>query len=318
MAYELVIRNKGKQYMPLVEGDITWETVRIGQPGKLTFNILKDDTIDFQEGNSVTFKVDGKNLFCGFIFSKDRDKNQIISVTAYDKLRYLKNKDIYQYTEKKASEVLKEIAQIYDLSIGTIEDTGYVIPHRVKENVTLLDIIYDALELTLRNKGKMYVLYDDYGNLMLKDIETMKIPDLVIGEYNSQNFSYKTDIDTDTYNVVKLYRSGENVGKEEPCVDKDDNNIDNWGVLQYLDKIDENVNPKVKAEILLKMKNRKGRTLQLKDCLGDIRVRAGTSVMVLMRDIGDISIQQYMLVEKVKHTFRNDEHFMSLDLRGDI
>jgi hypothetical protein len=318
MAYELVIRNKGKQYMPLVEGDITWETVRIGQPGKLTFNILKDDTIDFQEGNSVTFKVDGKNLFYGFIFSKDRDKDQIISVTAYDKLRYLKNKDIYQYTEKKASEVLKEIAQIYDLSIGTVEDTGYVIPQRVKENVTLLDIIYDALEITLRNKGKMYVLYDDYGNLMLKDIETMKIPDLVIGEYNSQNFSYKTDIDTDTYNVVKLYRSGENVGKEKPYVDKDDNNIDNWGVLQYLDKIDENVNPKVKAEILLKMKNRKSRTLQLKDCLGDTRVRAGTSVMVLMRDIGDVSIQQYMLVEKVKHTFRNDEHFMSLDLRGDI
>jgi len=168
------------------------------------------------------------------------------------------------------------------------------------------------------NKGKMYVLYDDFGKLNLRDVETMKIPDLVVGDYNAQNYSYKTDIDTDTYNKVKLYRDNEKTGKREIYIAQDSNNINNWGVLQYYEKVDENTNPKAKAESILKLKNKKMRTLQLKEVLGDIRVRAGTSVMTLLKDVGDISVQQYMIVEKAKHVFGNDEHWMTLDLRGDI
>ncbi len=316
--YELLITNKGKTYSPIVEGDVIWETTRIGQPGKLSFNVLKDNKIDFQEGNPIRFRADDKEIFFGFIFAKERDKEQIIQVTAYDQLRYLKNKDTYVYEKKKASDVVKMIAKDFNLQTGTIEDTEYIIPTRIRENMTLFDIIYDALDLTLMNKRKMYVLYDDFGKLTLKDVETMKIPDLVLGEYNSQNFSYKTDIDSDTYNKVKLYKDNEKSGKREIYIAQDGSNINKWGVLQYFDKVDEETNPKGKAEAILKMKNKVNKSLQLKDCLGDIRVRAGASIMILMRDIGEISIKQYMLVEKCTHVFGNDEHYMTLDLRGDI
>ncbi|HGE7873975.1 TPA: cell wall hydrolase, partial [Clostridioides difficile] len=47
--------------------------------------------------------------------------------------------------------------------------------------------------------------------------------------------------------------------------------------------------------------------------LGDIRVRAGCLVPVFL-DLGDIKLQNYMLVEKVKHTFENNSHFMDLTL----
>ena len=316
--YELYITNKGRVQRPVVEGNVTWETTRIGQPGKLTFSVVNDDVLDFQEGNPVIFRVDGKDIFFGFVFTKSRDKEQIIKVTAYDQLRYLKNKDTYVYTNKKASDVVKMIAKDFNLNTGTIADTGYVIPSRIRENMTLFDIIYDALDLTLLNRRKLYVLYDDFGKLTLKDIETMKIPDLVLGEFNSQNFSYTTDIDTDTYNKVKLYRENEKSGKREVYIAQDSKNINNWGVLQYFDKVDEDTNAKAKAESILELKNKKKRTLQLKNVLGDVRARAGTSAMILMRDIGDISVKQYMLIEKAKHVFSNEEHWMTLDLRGDI
>lgn len=316
--YELYITNRGKTYKPIIEGNLEWETTRAGQPSKLTFNVVKDNIIDFQEGNPVILRADGKDIFFGFVFIKERDKDQIIKVTAYDQLRYLKNKDTYVYENKKASDVVRMIANDFNLQTGTIDDTGYVIASRIQDNKTLFDIIYDALDLTLMNKGKMYVLYDDFGKLNLRDVETMKIPDLVVGDYNAQNYSYKTDIDTDTYNKVKLYRDNEKTGKREIYIAQDSRNINNWGVLQYFDKVDENTNPKAKAEGILKLKNKKKRTLQLKNVLGDIRVRAGTSVMTLLKDVGDISVQQYMLVEKAKHVFGNDEHWMTLDLRGDI
>ena len=316
--YEISIINDGKRYLPIIEGNVTWETTRIGQPGKLTFNVVNDDVINFQEGNPVLFRVNEKDVFFGFVFIKERDKDQIIKVTAYDQLRYLKNKDTYIYENMKASDLVKKIINDFNLQAGIIEDTGYTIAYRIQDNKTLFDIIYDALDLTLMNKGKMYVLYDDFGKLNLRDVETMKIPDLVVGDYNAQNYSYKTDIDTDTYNKVKLYRDNEKTGKREIYIAQDSNNINNWGVLQYYEKVDENTNPKAKAESILKLKNKKMRTLQLKEVLGDIRVRAGTSVMTLLKDVGDISVQQYMLVEKAKHVFGNDEHWMTLDLRGDI
>lgn len=318
MKYELLIQSKDKVYRPIIEGNVTWETERIGQPGKLSFNVVKDDLISFKEGDLVTFKLEGKEMFLGFIFAKERDKEQIIKVTAYDQLRYLKNKDTYIYKKMKASDVVSKIAKDFNLQIGTIVDTEYVIATRIRENMTLFDIIYDALDLTLMNKRKMYVLYDAFGKLTLKDVESMKVSSLVVGDETNQNFSYKTDIDSDTYNKVKLSKDNEKTGKIDVYIAQDGSKMNEWGVLQYYEKVNEETNIKAKAEALLKLKNRINRGLSIKDCLGDLRVRAGTSVMVLLEDIGDISVRQYMLVEKCKHEFGNDEHWMTLDLRGDI
>lgn len=42
-------------------------------------------------------------------------------------------------------------------------------------------------------------------------------------------------------------------------------------------------------------------------------MRAGCLVPVFL-NLGDIELQNYMLVEKVKHTFENNSHFMDLTL----
>ncbi|MFQ4177432.1 cell wall hydrolase, partial [Clostridioides difficile] len=70
---------------------------------------------------------------------------------------------------------------------------------------------------------------------------------------------------------------------------------------------------KQKCDILLKLYNKKTKSLSLKNVLGDIRVRAGCLIPVFL-DLGDIELQNYMLVEKVKHTFENNSHFMDLTL----
>ena len=92
MAYELLIQNGDKVYQPAISGDIKWKTERKSYPGELSFDIIRDDTIKITEGNAVRLKKDGKNIFFGFIFSQKRNKDQIISITAYDQLRYFKNK----------------------------------------------------------------------------------------------------------------------------------------------------------------------------------------------------------------------------------
>ena len=57
------------------------------------------------------------------------------------------------------------------------------------------------------------------------------------------------------------------------------------------------------------------KTLSVKDVFGDTRVKAGSSLVVML-DIEGNKISNYMVVEQVTHTFKNDEHLMSMKLRG--
>ena len=78
-------------------------------------------------------------------------------------------------------------------------------------------------------------------------------------------------------------------GKREIFVAQDSSNINQWGVLQYYEKLDSTTNAKAMADALLSLYNTKTRTLKLQDVLGDIRVRAGT-LLVVMLGLGDINV----------------------------
>lgn len=70
-----------------------------------------------------------------------------------------------------------------------------------------------------------------------------------------------------------------------------------------------------KANALLKLYDQKTRKLTVKNAFGDVRVRAGCAVVVAL-NLGDIITNNYLMVEKVTHNFKGDEHFMDLTLIG--
>lgn len=314
MNFELTIQNNFDLYVPLVEDSIVWKTERRGVPGQLDFKILDDGNIKIEEGNAVSFKVNGTKVFYGFIFTLKRDKEKIISVTCYDQLRYLKNKDTYVYKNKTASEFIKMIAEDFEMQCGEITDTEYRIPSRVEENTTLFDMIQNALDLTIENKKEMYVMYDDFGKITLKNISSM-IVEILIDSETGGNFDYSSSIDSETYNKIKLTFDNEDTGKRDVYIAQDGNNMNKWGVLQYFDTLSKGENGKAKADALLSLYNQKTKTLSIRNAFGDVRVRGGSMVLVKL-DLGDMTINNLMIVDKCKHEFKNYEHFMDLNLRG--
>ena len=311
---ELLIQHGDKVFIPVVQEGITWTTERKGCPGELKFKVVKDDVISFTEGDAVRLKVNGQNVFYGFIFKKQRDKEQIISVTAYDQLRYLKNKDTIVYENKTAGELIQMIAKDYMMQTGTIEDTGFKIKSRVEENTSLFDMIQNALDMTLENQKYMYVMYDDFGKIALKGLDNMRL-NLLIDEETGENFDYTSSIDSNTYNKVKLTYDNEKTGTREVYVAQDSENMNAWGALQYFDTLQEGENGKAKADALLSLYNKKTRNLTIKNAFGDVRVRAGSMIVVIM-DLGDMKLKNLMLVEKCKHEFKESQHLMTLTLRG--
>lgn len=316
MTYELLIQHgKTIMYPPVVDG-VTVEWERQGQPGKLTFEVIKTDALSFEEGDPCRFSVNGEPLFYGFVFNKSRSGNnpKNIKVTVYDQLYYLKNKDTYVYSNKTATEVVKMIAEDFGLNLGTLDDTGYKIETRTEENTSLFDIIQNALDATTKAKTEMYVLYDKAGKLMLTNIGNMKLG-LVINEETAGNYEYKSSIADNTYNRIKLLYEDSDAGTRQVYIAQDSTNINKWGVLQYYEKLNDATNAKTMADALLKLYNAKTRTLKVSDALGDTRVRAGT-MLVVMLGLGDINLSNFLLVEQVKHTFSNGQHLMELKLRG--
>ena len=302
-------------YPPVVEG-VTIEWERQGQPGKLTFEVVKTDGLSFQEGDPCRFSVDGTPMFYGFVFEKSRKGSNpnVIKCTVYDQLYYLKNKDTYVYSNKTAAEVIRMIAEDFQLNVGGLEDTGYKIASRVEDNQTLFDIIQNALDETLKATKQMYVLYDAVGKLTLKNIGSMKLG-LLIDEDTAGDYDYKSSIASQTYDKIKLAYENKDTGVREIYIAQDGSSINQWGVLQYYEKLDNATNAKAMADALLSLYNTKTRTLKLQDVLGDVRVRAGT-LLVVMLGLGDINVSNFLMVEQVKHSFKDGQHLMELKLRG--
>ena len=311
---ELLIQHGNKVFSPIVQEGITWSTERKGCPGQLQFKVVKDGVLEITEGDAVRLKVNDANIFYGFIFKLKRDKEQIIDVTAYDQLRYLKNKDTYVYENKTAGELIKMIAEDFQLQTGHIENTGFKIASRVEENTSLFDMIQNALDLTLQNQSHIYVLYDDFGKITLKGLENMRL-DVLIDEETGENFDYTSSIDEQTYNKIKLTYDNEKTSTREVYIAQDSNNINSWGVLQYFETLQEGENGKAKADALLSLYNTKTRNLSINNAIGNVKVRAG-SLIVVMLDLGDMKLNNFMLVEKCKHEFNNGQHLMNLTLRG--
>lgn len=306
--------SRGRIFDVAVQEPVIWETHRKSMPGKLTFNVIKDELLGFHEGDMVRFDYDGHKIFLGFVFIKKRTSNRIISVTAYDQLRYFKNKDTYVYKNKTAAQVLQMLIADFQLQGGIIADTKYTIPSRVEDNQELFTIMDNAGSITTQNTGELYILYDDYGKLNYRNAKQLKL-DILIDEDSGETFEYTTSIDENAYNKIKLVRENKETGKREIFIAQDGEKINEWGILQYTENVDEGENGKAKADALLALYNRKSRKLHINKIFGDPRVRGGSTLGVQLY-LGDLTVANFLMVETAKHCFYESDHRMDLKLIG--
>lgn len=334
-------------YMPInnqmfqivVEEPVVWTTEQQGSPSKLEFTVLKftdGDQLSFNEGATVIFKYKGQEVFRGRIFTKQRDKDHHIACTAYDSLRYFKNKmnpRVYNmHTGTTTTKILDALCSSNENSFtkGEFEDSKQVVTWNEVNPTTLFDIIKEASEQSYVTDPKhtRYTLYDEGGKLYYKSQESMKLkPALLIDKNTLENFSYTSSIDEETYNRVLLYwgdDEGTTTKKKKTTSEErmpaglydvqSDENIEAWGLLQYTEKIDSrSSNYKDKAKKILETYNQKTRDLSLQGVLGDVRVRAGSSVLIDL-DLGDVAPKKYVFVLKARHIFEHKHHSMDLDV----
>ena len=320
--FELIssMENKNKtivrDYANVTEkAEITTE--RFDAAGKMTFSVLNKNIGALDVGSMVKFKADGVKMFKGYIFKKEDTFDGVSSFTAYDQLRYLKANASYAFKKKELRQIIKKIAEDFQLKTGTLEKTGYRFPTLVKENESCLDIIFDALERAIIETGKIWNFYDDFGELTLREIAYLYTDKLIGDGSLVTDYTYTEDIDSETYNRVKLVKKNEKSGKTDAYIYQDSDTIKKWGLLQYYDEITEDLN---KAQIknlckqYLKYYNRILKTVKI-DAIGIPELRAGMIVPIRIKSIDDLERATLLIAEKVTHTFEGGNHTMSIEVK---
>ncbi|MEI7027907.1 XkdQ/YqbQ family protein [Paenibacillus sp. y28] len=303
-----------------IVAEISWKTGRIGKASSVEFTFIKgalyqDKDFAIEPGDIIRMTKDGKGLFYGYVFSIDSGREENVRVTAYDQVRYLMSNDFVQLKNVTATEVIRHIAGAFNLQTGELADTEHKIPTILEDGKKLLDIICKALDLTLISTGKMYVFYDDFGELTLRDMDTMAVYDISLGEGSLLfDYSSKRSIDSETYNYIKLMKDDKEAGGRVFHILKNSETIARWGILQKYEKVDEKLNTEqinARLEQLMSWHNREQRSMSLQ-AIGDPRVRAGCYVPVFIRELG---IEQMYLVEECTHKFEGADHTMQLELK---
>ncbi|UAW07797.1 hypothetical protein PVJ1_00063 [Psychrobacillus phage PVJ1] len=316
---ELLIDNKDGTVWDMPVSEIEWKTTRIGKASTLDASLVILEPLKYPTNNGAIIRVmDGKQkIFYGYLFENGFRKDGAVSIKGYDQLRYMMANDTYVMPSSTASVAIKKIASKLGLKVGTFEDTGYIVPGIVEDDKKAFDVVSKFLDSTLIATNRNYVLFDDFGTLALKNIQSMMIPadDFYIGEDSLlYDYDYKKSIDKETFNRVKYVKDNEKTGKREVFIVEDSSSIKKWGLLQEFRKVVENMpDAQIKdlAEKFIKLRNRETKTLDL-DCLGNWRVRAGVFIYVYIEKIG---IKEYFLVDECSHKWKEGVHTMSLKVK---
>lgn len=281
---------------------------------KFTFDVLKDGELSFSQGDAVSVKFDAETIFFGYVFSKSRDKDEIISVVAYDQMRYLKNRRTYTRGALTLDEAVVKIANEYLLRTGEISKSSVKLSSFAADNVSLLDVIQRGAKETYSAGGGRYMLYDDKGYLMLKNENDMTV-NLYIDSSTAENYKYTDSIDSDVYNMVEVYNDTPRISLRTMSVVSDKETMKKWGTLILSKKADDPLAMESEAKSLLKKYDRVNREIVLKGAAGNAFVRGGSGIYVNMK-MEDLSIEGRMRVKKAVHTFENNIYTMDVYLDG--
>lgn len=312
----MVFKDGATYDMSELVGKVTWGGRKGSAARYVTVTLLDDDGwkharsgIDVTRGNQCAFYWEGKELFRGILMQQKQSEKKTMSVKAYDNGIYLaNNKDTFNYTNKKASEIFVDICNRFQLPYTTVADTGYIIPELPKPKTTALDAILDALSLTFKATGIRYYVMSSGGKLSLIRRRENLLQWVIETGVNLESYDYSVSIEK-IKTRIKLLSKEDTVVAEAANAELEKL----IGVFQDIDKPDDNmeqanITDMVKA--MLDEQSLPDKSLSI-SALGLPDVISGIGVFVTIKELG---ISKSFYIDEDTHTFEGNHHMMKLKL----
>lgn len=262
--------------------------------------------IDCSLGSGVIASENGKELFNGHIFARDRlTGDSEITITAFDRGVYLnRNQAVYKFTGQTPEAATARIAADFGISVGSLASTGVSITRKFI-GVNLSDIIYTMYTLASEKTGKSYVIRFDGDKLCVVERGDKSVL-YIDGYINLKDAAINESIEK-MVNRVNIY------DKNESLLKKVENSeyIKLYGLMQsYIKQGDDDVSKKAQKELKDNGITRKI-TVQT---LGNTSCIAGSAVTVKEKYTGLVGLFQ---IDGDTHTWMNGQYYNKLTLNFD-
>ncbi|MBL3649244.1 XkdQ/YqbQ family protein [Bacillus sp. RHFS10] len=307
---------KDTEWLELVAESVSLEGHRYQAPRSIeaTIVIKQGDQTYYSvtEGDTVLFKWKGKELFRGIVFARTPDEHTL-AFSAYDMLQYLvKNQDVYVFSNQRADQMIRRIANDFQIPTTSIANTGHTIKSLViKNDTTLYDIILKALKQTKSQTGRHYQLFSEKGKLGLRAWPDPSEVWVLETGVNITGYQYSTSIN-DTATRVVLRRQKDK--KTYKASAKDSSGLNKYGVLQYTETVTDDINQaQLQQRADVRLAEKKGVKKELKNiqAVGIPEVRSGLPVYISIPEAG---IKKTYWVDTDRHEFKGMKHTMTIDV----
>lgn len=246
---------------------------------------------EFKNGNIILLAIDDDIFFVGYIFKISLDQ-QKIRLSVFDSLKYLKAIDTRMISNLSLESFINNLSNEFNLTLGTLERTNFVLSTKLFEDKSLLDMIEEFINIVLENTRELFVFYDDKGKLVLKNFKTLKIDYELI---NIESYVYEKSIE-ETYNHIIVAHERDDVIKYYQHLDGE--SIKKYGVLQHYVKVDSNYSLVQVNDILRSYAElHKDESQSLKVTTLFVPLRAGNTL---------IYDGKYYLIEHCTHIINNN------------
>lgn len=312
----------GSVYRLTVIGELTLSR-SVNSAASINLTVRRSE-ITPELGEIITLTIDEQHdMFWGYI-TKTSKHSKTVDITAEDQLRYLKENTYTQnYGTLKASELYVRMSDDFGFAMvdpANVADTEYPIPDVVMQNQKPLDVILDALNITFRNTGKRYYVYDAFHNLCLdsdENPETLKVTTFEVTHFNIQGYSYDESMEG-VRNVVKAVTLKTDEAEEKTTVAQDEGSVERYGKLEQSVVVDDPENAEAVAQQMLDDGAELTQTLTISGAIGEPRIFGGSSVHVDLYTNGLPDQREFLMgwfkVESVTHRIEAGYHTMDMEM----
>lgn len=269
---------------------------------------------EFGNGQVVEFWRYNVRLFTGIVFRVLITSDGSLSLTCHDRSYYLlKSTTSRTFKNKRASDILRAIASDFQVPLGTVDQTEYVIPYLKLVDNQIGDIITKAYSLEHKQTGKEYFAQTLDGKLSMRRPKDNLTPwvlargeNIVSAQYSIQIEELRNQI-TVTGGKDRSIKHTVSSGSSQKA----------YGLMTHLENMDETASAsqvKQRALALLKEMNAQQDEATL-TAVGISDVITGAGVYVKESMTGMLG-GYYVAADT--HTFSSNQHLMTLDLVRDL
>ncbi|WP_179292196.1 XkdQ/YqbQ family protein [Paenibacillus campinasensis] len=316
MATAIRVLYDGKYYLDPLVKTVKW-TGDVAKPHR-TLQISLSNTRDGEEqaveievGKEIRFYANGEGLFRGIIFDYTVNDRGDASLTAHDENVYLtKNVDTRKFVNMTAQAIVKEIGKAFDIPVGDVAATGFVIPKLILRNMTLWDMIVTALTETRKQNGRKFFLYAREGKMNLREKKDAVVRWMLEDGVNITMASRTRSIE-DMRTSVKVI--GGDDKKPITVLETNATMAKTYGTMQHLETASSDLKKSALEQLAKqRLKDLAKVTEDVSvEAIGNTEVIAGTAVYAF-ESMTDLVGGFYVNADT--HTFQNGVHLMEVTL----